>query len=168
MFASHYFTLTLWRISQCFRYSKFNMKMKNIINLLLICWGVFACGVSLTLLTPFYPSEALSKVGRRFSSPLFSSSPQFAGSHSDPVRRGPQHSLCSHAYLHSNIWKGIYQQFCCWEIFQIKDYYIFFNFEILTVIDDNFLVHSNSWLQKVHHTGSIHDRSWQRQFRISR
>ena len=49
------------------------MEMVNIINLILICWGVFACGVSLTLLTPFYPSEALSKVGRRFSSPLFSS-----------------------------------------------------------------------------------------------
>ena len=38
------------------------MKLKNIINLLLICWGVFVTGVSLTLLTPFYPSEALSKV----------------------------------------------------------------------------------------------------------
>ena len=49
------------------------MEMTNIINLLLICWGVFVAGVSLTLLTPFYPSEALSKVGRRFSSPLLSS-----------------------------------------------------------------------------------------------
>ena len=38
------------------------MKLKNVINLLLICWGVFVTGVSLTLLTPFYPTEALSKV----------------------------------------------------------------------------------------------------------
>ena len=72
MFASHYFTLTLQRISQCFRYSKFNMKMKNIINLLLICWGVFVTGVSLTLLTPFYPSEALSKVRSLLTSLLVS------------------------------------------------------------------------------------------------
>ena len=49
------------------------MEMTNIINLLLICWGVFVAGVSLTLLTPFYPSEALSKVGRRLSSLLLSS-----------------------------------------------------------------------------------------------
>ena len=38
------------------------MRTRNVINLLLICWGVFVTGVSLTLLTPFYPTEALAKV----------------------------------------------------------------------------------------------------------
>jgi len=37
------------------------MKTKNIINMILICWGAFGTGVALTILTPFYPSEALSK-----------------------------------------------------------------------------------------------------------
>ena len=36
---------------------------------------------------------------------------QFSGSDSHPVQCGPQHGLCSHAHLHSDIWKGIYQQF---------------------------------------------------------
>ena len=38
------------------------MHSKNIVNLVLICLGVFVTGVSLTLLAPFYPSEALRKV----------------------------------------------------------------------------------------------------------
>ena len=38
------------------------MNTQNIANLVLICLGVFVTGVSLTLLAPFYPSEALKKV----------------------------------------------------------------------------------------------------------
>ena len=38
------------------------MHSENIVNLILICLGVFVTGVSLTLLAPFYPSEALKKV----------------------------------------------------------------------------------------------------------
>ena len=38
------------------------MLLKNILNLIFICLAVFVTGVSLTLLTPFYPSEALAKV----------------------------------------------------------------------------------------------------------
>ena len=37
------------------------MRAKTVINLVLICWAVFITGVSLTLITPFYPTEALSK-----------------------------------------------------------------------------------------------------------
>ena len=37
------------------------MGAKTVINLVLICWAVFITGVSLTLITPFYPTEALAK-----------------------------------------------------------------------------------------------------------
>ena len=37
------------------------MRGKTVTNLFLICWAVFITGVSLTLITPFYPTEALSK-----------------------------------------------------------------------------------------------------------
>ena len=85
------------------------MKLKNVINLLLICWGVFVTGISLTLLTPFYPTEALSKVFRaRDGSPPHS---HHAGSDGDSVRGGAQHGLRGHSHLHSDIWKGTYSHF---------------------------------------------------------
>ena len=37
------------------------MELSNLVNLILICLGVFVTGVSLTLLAPFYPNEALAK-----------------------------------------------------------------------------------------------------------
>ena len=37
------------------------MRGRTVTNLFLICWAVFITGVSLTLITPFYPTEALSK-----------------------------------------------------------------------------------------------------------
>ena len=37
------------------------MKARNILNLFLISFSVFFAGISLSLLSPFYPSEALSK-----------------------------------------------------------------------------------------------------------
>ena len=37
------------------------MQYSPIVNLILICLGVFVTGVSLTLLAPFYPNEALAK-----------------------------------------------------------------------------------------------------------
>ena len=37
------------------------MGAKTVINLVLICWAVFITGVSLTLITPFFPTEALAK-----------------------------------------------------------------------------------------------------------
>ena len=38
------------------------MDAQKVTNLLLLCLGLFTAGVSLTLLVPFYPSEALAKV----------------------------------------------------------------------------------------------------------
>ena len=38
------------------------MRSRTVINLVLICLASFITGVSLTLITPFYPTEALSKV----------------------------------------------------------------------------------------------------------
>ena len=34
---------------------------QTVVNLILICWAVFITGLSLTLITPFYPTEALAK-----------------------------------------------------------------------------------------------------------
>ena len=39
-----------------------SMDAQKVTNLLLLCLGLFTAGVSLTLLVPFYPSEALAKV----------------------------------------------------------------------------------------------------------
>ena len=50
------------------RTNSLNMHSQNIANLVLICLGVFVTGVSLTLLAPFYPSEALKKV---YINPIF-------------------------------------------------------------------------------------------------
>ena len=38
------------------------MDAQKVTNLVLLCLGLFTAGVSLTLLVPFYPSEALAKV----------------------------------------------------------------------------------------------------------
>ena len=80
------------------------MRKKTLTNLLLICLGSFVTGVSLTLITPFYPTEALSKVNTRESTVCHQVMP---GGHSDAVGHCSQYGLHSHGGLHSRVWKGI-------------------------------------------------------------
>ena len=86
------------------KYTKSRMRKKTFTNLLLICLGSFVTGVSLTLITPFYPTEALSKVNTRESTVCHQVLP---GGHSDAVGHCSQYGLHSHCGLHSSVWKGI-------------------------------------------------------------
>ena len=107
------------------------MRKKTFTNLLLICLGSFVTGVSLTLITPFYPTEALSKVNTRESTVCHQVLP---GGHSDAVGHCSQHSLPSHGGLHSRVWKGIeYYHIIIFILFLSKTFFIF-------------EVHSNYWI----------------------
>ena len=89
------------------------MHSQNIANLVLICLGVFVTGVSLTLLAPFYPSEALKKVDINLINRWITITiERHEGSLRYTVRGCDEYSLYCHHCLHSSLWKGKLC-FCC-------------------------------------------------------
>ena len=87
------------------------MHSKNIVNLVLICLGVFVTGVSLTLLAPFYPSEALKKVDsyKIYLHEIFYYEPTVTGVEGSlcyTVRGCDEHSVYCHHCLHSSVREG--------------------------------------------------------------